>query len=266
MKLAAFSILLVVLFAWPVAAASPTQPWSDFVETLSPAGAEQALKPFDDRDRRRSRYTPGTRGGLPLSDMDAATRAASFAFVGSVLSDHGREMVEAIIEREAVLGRMEGRPEYRDPDLYYLAVFGSPDDGRWGLRFEGHHLSVNVTLTGDDFVSVLPLSLGANPEKLPDTGEVLLTPVVDKAAIAAAEQTPGTLRPLLEALLSIFPADIASRTVTEVETALADGTRHATRGGFEFSGGDVSLAISGIHRNHIHITLESDRADFGRRS
>ena len=36
------------------------------------------------------------------------------------------------------------------------------------MRFEGHHLSLNLTLTGKDVIAVTPFLLGANPKFLPE--------------------------------------------------------------------------------------------------
>jgi len=36
---------------------------------------------------------------------------------------------------------------FRDPGRYYVALFGEPAaTAPWGFRYEGHHLSVNLTL------------------------------------------------------------------------------------------------------------------------
>ena len=37
----------------------------------------------------------------------------------------------------------------------------------WGLRFEGHHLSLNLTFKGDVIVSAMPTFIGSNPSQIP---------------------------------------------------------------------------------------------------
>ena len=49
-----------------------------------------------------------------------------------------------------------------DPERFSLAIFGDPTDRAWGWRFEGHHLSINMTIV-DEKVSITPLFLGAQP-------------------------------------------------------------------------------------------------------
>jgi Protein of unknown function (DUF3500) len=65
------------------------------------------------------------------------------------------------------LGELEGSkaPFARDPEMYYLTVFGTPGQ-KWGWRVEGHHLSVNFTLAGDKEIADTPSFLGANPAEV----------------------------------------------------------------------------------------------------
>jgi hypothetical protein len=52
----------------------------------------------------------------------------------------------------------------RNPTWYFVSVFGEPSGtGKWGWRFEGHHLSVNYTLDKGEVISATPLLFGANP-------------------------------------------------------------------------------------------------------
>jgi len=55
---------------------------------------------------------------------------------------------------------------------YAIALFGTPGSDRWGLRFEGHHVTVNLTFlkSGDGQVEVhaTPLFFGAFPMIIPE--------------------------------------------------------------------------------------------------
>jgi hypothetical protein len=52
----------------------------------------------------------------------------------------------------------------RDPDRYFLTIFGQPDSSaRWGWSFEGHHFSLNFVLRDGQVVSDTPSFFGANP-------------------------------------------------------------------------------------------------------
>jgi hypothetical protein len=104
--------------------------------------------------------------------MDAEQRAAAFGVLGTGLSDRGTGLARGIIELEGTLGELEGVLSRvmlrRDPELYYLTLFVGPDGTQpWGWRFEGHHLSVNVTELGPHGQIVAPLFMGANPARVP---------------------------------------------------------------------------------------------------
>jgi hypothetical protein len=54
----------------------------------------------------------------------------------------------------------------RDPEKYYFSIFGTPsDDGTWGYRVEGHHLSQNYTVVHGQVVGA-PSFFGANPAEV----------------------------------------------------------------------------------------------------
>ncbi len=167
MIIKAFALLAIMALTSPALALTPPQATKAFTDTLS-ADERTALLPLDAPDRKQSRLTPGSRGGVMLRDMDGETRAAAYDVLRSVLSEKGLAIVKAVREREAELARLEGRPDYRDPDGYALAIYGEPGAGEWALRFEGHHLSINVALEGERIVSVMPFMIGANPRQGPE--------------------------------------------------------------------------------------------------
>jgi hypothetical protein len=133
----------------------------------------RATFPFDTGERFAWQYTPGPREGLAIRDMDGSQRAAAGSIVRASLSARGAAEVEAIIALESVLGELEratGRPgsPRRDPELYWFAVFGEPDDGAaWSWRIGGHHVAIHLTLAGGRVVGSAPSFLGANPAVVP---------------------------------------------------------------------------------------------------
>ena len=62
-----------------------------------------------------------------------------------------------------------GAPVIRDPELYYVTVFGDPSaKGAWGWRLEGHHVSLRFAVdNGKLLVSSTPQFLGSNPAEVP---------------------------------------------------------------------------------------------------
>ena len=153
--------------------------------SASPAGARTLLSaldakqrasasfPFDDPERTNWAYVPQQRAGMPLKSMNEAQRAAAFDMLGTGLSERGTGIARGIIELEGTLRELEGSVSNlfgpgRDPELYYLTLFIGPGGTPpWGWRFEGHHLSVNVTDLGPHGQIVAPLFMGANPARVP---------------------------------------------------------------------------------------------------
>ena len=67
---------------------------------------------------------------------------------------------------EAVLAQLEAGKAgaaVRDPERYFVSIFGTPGKGAWGWRVEGHHLSLNFTATDDKAPAMTPSFFGTNP-------------------------------------------------------------------------------------------------------
>ena len=144
-----------------------------FLSTLNASQRDDASFAFDDPERNRWAYVPQRRAGLPLKDMNAGQREAAFRMLGTGLSNRGTGLARGIIELEGILGELEGGLSglmlSRDPELYFLTLFVGPDGTLpWGWRFEGHHLSVNVTELGTHGQIVAPVFMGANPARVPN--------------------------------------------------------------------------------------------------
>ena len=155
-----------------------TEAAARFLQTLSAEQRNVTVYEFDDPERFAFRWTPGRRSGITLGALSAGQNDALKALMHHIVSHAGQERVDAILAAEAALGVLTSSPEYRDPRLYYTTVFGAPRHGqRWGLRFEGHHLSINMTFVGERIVSASPLFLGANPETIPEGPDKGLRPL-----------------------------------------------------------------------------------------
>jgi hypothetical protein len=153
-----------------------------FVESLSHDQRAKAVFGFaQQQERTRWFYTPVPRNGLPLSEMDRHQQRLAHQLVATGLSRAGYSTASTIMGLETTLDALEGwRQSHpgRDPELYYVSVFGTPNDWQpWGWRLEGHHISLNYTLAGKQIISPTPTFFGSNP------AETALSPV-------------GILRPL----------------------------------------------------------------------
>lgn len=138
------------------------------IAALPEASRSKVVRPFDDPDRLDWHYTPHSRNGVALKELDPRGREAVHSLLRQALSAPGYDKVVNIIELEIVLREIETFGLMRDPERYHLTVYGRPDPtGVWGWRFEGHHLSLNFTLAGDGMVSDTPSFFGANPATVP---------------------------------------------------------------------------------------------------
>lgn len=171
-----------------------------FLASLDEPGKERATFPFASDERENWHYTPRDRKGLSLKEMNEAQKNAAVALANAVLSESGALKAAQIISLESVLAAIENNPDRRDPEKYFVAIFGSPGDEKgWGLRFEGHHLSINVTLVGDRSHSVTPSFMGSNPAEVREGELAGMRPL-------AAEEDLG--RALATALLESGHADV----------------------------------------------------------
>jgi hypothetical protein len=138
-----------------------------FLETLTPAQRERAQLPFEAEERFVWHYTPVSRRGLPLKEMSEPQRQAAMNLLRAGLSEPGYAKAETIRALEDVLVEMGGSPSYRDRNLYYFTVFGSPDaQASWGWRYEGHHLSQHWTVVNGTALVTTPQFFGANPAEV----------------------------------------------------------------------------------------------------
>ena len=111
----------------------------------------------------------------PSATAGAATGATASAGSAGGRSRTRRQRlapVPAARAGSAAAGPRRGRrraPVVRDPELYYLTVFGDPSaKGAWGWRLEGHHVSLRFAIdNGRMLVSSTPQFLGANPAEVP---------------------------------------------------------------------------------------------------
>jgi hypothetical protein len=127
---------------------------------------QRAKASFDLKSDERMdwHFIPKERKGLPIKEMTSAQRALANALLSTGLSYRGYAKANTIMSLEAILKDMEqGKGPLRDPERYFFSVFGQPEShGNWGWRVEGHHLSLNFTLSGED-VAVTPNFMGSNP-------------------------------------------------------------------------------------------------------
>ena len=158
-----------------------------FLDALDDRGRTAAFVPFSNVTARQDwHYVPRARGGLSFRTMDAAQEQRAYELVVSGVSVPAFAAVTTIIGLEDVLEQLEGRAFGRHRADYSVTVFDRPGTSVWGWRFEGHHVSINVTVV-DGVVAATPLFLGANPaEVLSGSGTVVVRPLAGEEDLALA--------------------------------------------------------------------------------
>ncbi|HLL69622.1 MAG TPA: DUF3500 domain-containing protein [Micromonosporaceae bacterium] len=186
-----------------------------FLATLPGAQRDLATAAFDDTATRQwIEYRPRPRPGLSLDQLDRAGRKAAHRLLATALSRHAYAQAATILALEEVLDREEDWARGRHSNDYYVIVFGEPArDERWGWRFEGHHLSVTMTVV-DGVVYPTPIFLGANPGAVTYAGHPMVRPL-------AVEEQLGLA--LLDGI------GVTGRRIAIVSDTAADDILSATR-------------------------------------
>jgi len=154
-----------------------------FITSLPADLRGKAALPFESPERVTWYFVPRERIGVSLLTLDDPQSELLGPLLATALSPEGLLAARGVMKHENILRRVEteagvANASRRDPGLYYASVFGKPGAAApWGWRFEGHHLSVNVTQLPGEAPVVAPVFVGANPARVlsgPETGFRLL--------------------------------------------------------------------------------------------
>ena len=185
-----------------------------FLKSLPQDLRAAASFPIDSPERLAWHFIPKERVGVSLLKLDDTQSELLGPLLAAAMSPEGLLATRGVMKHENILRRVEteagvANASRRDPGLYYTAVFGKPSDrAPWSWRFEGHHLSINVTELPGEPPVVAPLFMGANPARVlsgPNAGFRLL----------AAEEDLG------RELMRMLP-DSRRTAATIRDTAFAD--------------------------------------------
>ncbi|HSH76070.1 MAG TPA: DUF3500 domain-containing protein [Longimicrobiales bacterium] len=144
-----------------------------FLSSLTDEQRGRATFAFDSDQRLRFHFIPPEtfeRQGVTITEMSAAQRERAHDLLRSGLSQRGYMTALQIMEAEGILAMLEGseRQFARDPQAYFVSVFGTPStNGTWGWRVEGHHLSLHFTVVEGDLTVSTPTFISANPAEVP---------------------------------------------------------------------------------------------------
>ena len=212
---------------------------SEVFDSLSEDQRKIALHEYSSEERFNWHFIPRDRKGIPLKDLNESQRQKVKGLLSASLSETGARKAQEVMSLEDILREMEGpeRKFPRDPFLYHVSFFAKPSkEGRWGWRLEGHHLSFNFTLKGEEVLSSTPAFYGANPAivregskkglrvlgPLEDVARDLVTSLdADQSKAckgeeggAVPEEVPGTEKPRYS---GPYPAGVGAEKLTAAQ-------------------------------------------------
>lgn len=136
---------------------------NNFLNALTPEQQAKATFAMTDEERFDWHFIPKPRKGLPFKEMTPAQQKLAHGVLNSGLSQRGYAKAVTIMSLEQILHDLEQSPK-RDAELYYFSIFGKPGaQEAWGWRVEGHHLSLNFVVRGDQVLAATPAFFGSNP-------------------------------------------------------------------------------------------------------
>lgn len=190
-----------------------------FLASLTAQQRNNGTYDFDDEERFNWHFIPRDRNGVPFKSMNAIQRQAAESLLKVFFSAKGYEKAEAVRNLESVLAEIEVNGRFdRDPELYYITVFGTPGrDSNWALRYEGHHMAYNWTFVRGMGIASSPQFFGTNPAEV-RTGEKIGTRVLaTEEDLARALVTSLDSNQQAQAILEIeVPRDIYTAAEHEV--------------------------------------------------
>jgi len=185
MKKNLLSLAITLVFSSGLLAQSKTDMVKvtvDFLESLSTDERSKVQFTMDDSLRTQWTNLPiglAPRKGLRYGDLSEKSKVSFHKILSTVFSSQGylktfaimqvddilHEIFEIAHERQQIDEQTIGFIRTLDWDYgnYFIAILGNPRiEEAWGFKFEGHHISVNLTVTKDSF-SMTPLFLGSDP-------------------------------------------------------------------------------------------------------
>jgi Protein of unknown function (DUF3500) len=140
----------------------------EFSERLRSYSMEdELLLTLDSPEREQWAYWPTERSGLSFDLMHAKHRALTHELLWLLLSNRGYHKLLNIMQLENVLQANSGTGFPRGIEDYSVTLFGEPSEAEpWAWRFEGHHLSLSITIVPGQGFTVTPTFLGADPAEV----------------------------------------------------------------------------------------------------
>jgi hypothetical protein len=199
-----------------------------FLKTLQPDELQKISFQFEDSLRTRWTNLPvgiAERKGIRYGELSDTSKIQFHRLLTTLFSSQGYLKTTSIMQLDDILNILYKEVYERkliSDDIYeeikalqwdfvnyFIALWGKPDKTEpWGFKFEGHHISINLSVTGEQY-SLTPLFLGTDPaevtitkyaglrvlSKEEDYGLLLINTLSDeqKAAATLSQEVPGDI-------------------------------------------------------------------------
>ena len=105
--------------------------------------------------------------GLRLEQMSQPQKDATWNILAAVLSPDGLTKARNVMLLQDILAAAGNGRGQRSSQRFSIAIFGTPGkENAWGLRLEGHHLSLSFSVRNNQVVSVTPAAFAALPNRV----------------------------------------------------------------------------------------------------
>ena len=196
---------------------------------------------------------PRPRVGVRLLHMNDEQQKWVMALIDASLDSRAAHQVNQTRQLERILRQFEKNSEevifvVRDPEQYWVAVFGEPGGKEpWGWGITGHHISLHYTVVDGDLVGPWPLFIGAEPSTVKFTVEH--APPVGFRNLAEEED-------MARALLASFSPEQKARAVLQREIPWdllthSAGPQHAAAGSDAAADGHPYTEMTGEQREQL---------------
>jgi len=161
---------------------------NDFLKTLNEQQLQRVSYNFNDTSRTKWTNLPvglAPRPGLKYGDLSAESKIQFHHILTTLLSSQGYLKTTSIMKLDDILNEVYEtaykNKEISDDEIkelrdlkwdfsnYFISLWGKPETtDPWGLKFEGHHISLNLSVAGNEF-SLTPLFMGTDPSEVHTT-------------------------------------------------------------------------------------------------
>ena len=185
-------VLIIVLFTIAKSSAQTTEVitavTNDFLSTLNEQQLHEISYDFNDSLRTKWTNLPvglAPRPGIKYGDFSEESKIKFHHILTTLLSSQGYLKTTSIMKLDDILNEVYEtayKKKEIDDDLikelrdlkwdytnYYVSIYGLPGPvDPWGFKFGGHHISLNLTVNGENY-SVTPMFMGTDPAEVHTT-------------------------------------------------------------------------------------------------